>query len=81
MFIMYYIYGVSVPSLLKESIDSMIIMFILSWHHKDLGIYGLGVAQAPRLVMNSAFKTTRMCTEHVETLSRFLLESTYLQAT
>ena len=41
-----------------------------------VGTYELG----PMLVMKSEFMTTRMCTEHVETLSRFLLENTYSQA-
>ena len=43
------------------------IIMLISWHHKNLGICGLGVAQAPRLVMKSEFTTTslRMCTEHV----------------
>ena len=33
----------------------------ISWHRKNLGIYGLRVAQAPRLVMKSEFTITRMC--------------------
>ena len=45
------------------------IIVLISWHRKNLGVYGLGVAQAPRLVMKSEFTPTRMCTEHMETPS------------